>query len=640
MPGMSRGLPPGNPLVVSAFESTLIRQSLLVAGIFLLLLAIWGALVISLRRPSATHLATGAIVGAAGAGAAGTAHDRAETEPAARRFLRIAFASLWIFDSLLGLQTSVPLYMPSRVFEPAASAPLWVHQVASFAVVVWSYHPIVVSCASVWVGLGIGAWLLLAARGPWSRCAGAASVVWGLTAWVFGESFGGLLAPGASWMFGAPGAALFYCVAGALLTLGDKGWEEGQVGLAITRTAGIFFLLMALLQAWPGRGFWRGDGISQGASGTLVSMLTAMARTPQPHFLSSWITSFASLVGAHGLAVNLAVVVVLSFLGLAYLSERKATLRLAVGASVLVCLADWVLVQDLGFLGGTGTDPNSMIPTLVILVTAYMAITRAGTEVELLSPELELPARLEPDLPQSSVSADIAPGPTWRSRARDHPGYVLRGLCSFGALAVTALGVVPIVGAAVNSHADPIVYQAIDGPPTPIDVAVPNFVLRDQSGGIERLVGLRGKVVVLAFLDPVGVASSRALGHELAQADGLLAAERARVEFVAVDTSPANRSPASLRAFDRAQGLAATENWLFLTGPENRLAALWKAYGIPAGAVQPRSGGVASDAIYVLDTRGTERYRLNVVREPSTEATRASFTGVLAATVQRVMASP
>ncbi len=635
MPGMSRGVPPGNALIVSAFHSALIRQSVIVAGIFVLLATIWAVLVIGLRRPSAARVSTGAVVGAAS-----TSHDRGDTEPAARRFLRIGFALLWIFDALLGLQTSVPLYVPSRVFEPsAASAPLWVRQVASFAVVVWSYHPIVVSCASMWIGLGIGTWLLLAPRGVWSRCAGAASVVWGLTAWVFGESFGGLLAPGASWMFGAPGAALLYCVAGALIVLDDRRWEEGQVGLAITRTAGIFFLLMALLQAWPGRGFWRGDGTAQNGPGTLVSMLAAMARTPQPHYLSSWITAFASFAGANGLAVNLAVVVVLSFLGLAYLSERTATLRFALGASVLVCLADWVLVQDLGFLGGTGTDPNSMIPTLVILVTAYLAVTRAGTEVELLSPELELPARLGPDRGQSLASGDAVSRPTWGNRARERPGYVLRGLCSFGALAVTALGVVPIVGAAINSRADPIAYQAIDGPPTRIDVAVPNFVLRDQSGRTERLAGLRGKVVVLAFLDPVGTESSRALGHELAQTDGLLAAERARVEFVAIDTSPRDRSLAALRAFDRAQGLGAVGNWLFLTGPVNRLAALWKADRVSAGVAPPGSGGVTSYAVYVLDTRGTERYRLNVVREPSTEATRASFTGVLAATVRRVMTS-
>lgn len=205
--------------------------------------------------------------------------------------------------------------------------------------------------------------------------------------------------------------------------------------------------------------------------------------------------------------------------------------------------------------------------------------------MELLSPELELPARLGPDLGPPLASGELATRPTWGNRERGRPGYALRGLSTVGALAVTALGVVPIVGATINSRADPIVYQAIDGPPTPIDVAVPNLVLRDQSGRIERLAALRGKVVVLAFLDPVASESSRALGRELAQADGLLAAELSRVEFVAIDTSRQHRSPAVLRAFDRAQGLAAAGNWLFLTGPVKRLAVIWKAGGVGACGV-------------------------------------------------------
>ena len=40
------------------------------------------------------------------------------------------------------------------------------------------------------------------------------------------------------------------------------------------------------------------------------------------------------------------------------------------------CLADWVLVQDLGFLGGLGTDPNSMIPLILLFSAGYLALAR------------------------------------------------------------------------------------------------------------------------------------------------------------------------------------------------------------------------------------------------------------------------
>jgi hypothetical protein len=60
----------------------------------------------------------------------------------------------------------------------------------------------------VWIQVGIGLWLLVAVRGWWSRGAGLASVAWGLMVWIWGESFGGIFAPGLSWLTGAPGAVL------------------------------------------------------------------------------------------------------------------------------------------------------------------------------------------------------------------------------------------------------------------------------------------------------------------------------------------------------------------------------------------------------------------------------------------------
>ena len=90
----------------------------------------------------------------------------------------------------------------------------------------WSYHPIQAGAASVWIQVGLGIWLLVAAHGPWSRLAGLAAVAWGLVVWVFGESFGGIFAPGLSWLTGAPGAVLLYVVAGALVALPEDAWRS------------------------------------------------------------------------------------------------------------------------------------------------------------------------------------------------------------------------------------------------------------------------------------------------------------------------------------------------------------------------------------------------------------------------------
>ena len=84
-------------------------------------------------------------------------------------------------------------------------------------------------------------------------------MVWGLIVWVFGEAFGGIFAPGLTWLFGAPGAVLIYAAAGALLALPDRSWQTPKLGRAMLAGFGLFLVGMAVLQAWPGRGFWQGD---------------------------------------------------------------------------------------------------------------------------------------------------------------------------------------------------------------------------------------------------------------------------------------------------------------------------------------------------------------------------------------------
>ena len=173
--------------------------------------------------------------------------------------------------------------------------------------------------------MGLGIWLLVAPRGRWSRLAGAASVGWGLVVWAFGESFGGIFAPGLTWLFGAPGAVLLYCVAGALVALPERAWATPRLGRIVLGAGGAFLLGMALLQAWPGRGYWQGRG------GTLSAMVPSMSQTPQPGFLSSWVTSFGSFDTAHGWAVNLFVVVTLATIGVLFLTGRRRPVLVGVG---------------------------------------------------------------------------------------------------------------------------------------------------------------------------------------------------------------------------------------------------------------------------------------------------------------------
>ena len=89
--------------------------------------------------------------------------------------------------------------------------------------------------------------------------------------------------------------------------------------------AGAFFIGMAVLQAWPGRGFWQGTG--HGGPGTLTGMVRAMASTPQPTLFAGWVRGFASFTATHGFAVNLFAVIALAAIGAGLVTVAAAAGR-------------------------------------------------------------------------------------------------------------------------------------------------------------------------------------------------------------------------------------------------------------------------------------------------------------------------
>ena len=156
-----------------------------------------------------------------------------------RQLLRIGFGVIWIFDGLLQAQPAMAEGLPSQVIQPAAAtSPGWVQHIVNWAGTSWSYHPIQAGASAVWIQIGIGVLLITAPRGSWSRLAGLASVGWALVVWVFGEAFGGIFAPGLTWLFGAPGAAVFYLAAGLLIAAPERSWRDAAAGPDSTAGSG------------------------------------------------------------------------------------------------------------------------------------------------------------------------------------------------------------------------------------------------------------------------------------------------------------------------------------------------------------------------------------------------------------------
>jgi cytochrome oxidase Cu insertion factor (SCO1/SenC/PrrC family) len=612
MPGMGTGLRTNDPTIVSAFHSALLHQGLIV----LLILAVAGVTLNILRTLQFRRGVGG------GDGNQGVIRPEGTPEPAARRLLRVSFGLIWLLDGILQGQSSMPLGMVPQVVRPtAAVSPTWVQHLVNAGATSWSYHPVQAAAAAVWIQIGIGLWLLCVPRGRWSRAGGLVSVGWGLGVWAFGESFGGIFAHGLTWLFGAPGAVLFYCAAGALIALPDRAWVTPRLGRIALRVMGVFFVGMALLQAWPGRGFWSGQ-TRAGGVGTLTGMVQQMALTPQPRTLSSWVTSFAAFDAAHGWGVNLFVVIALAAIGAAFLTARPRVVRVALFAVVVLCLADWVLIEDFGFLGGVGTDPNSMVPMALVCIAGYLALTRpvgvTNTDV----------------VPIVRAPVDVG---SWRRRLITSPGYASRFVAASAAMGIVLVGGVPMAVAAASPNADPILATAVDGNPNAVNFPAPNFTLVDQHDQPVSLAGLRGKTIALTFLDPVCTSDCPVIAQEFRQADQMLGALSKKVEFVAIDANPLYTSPDYLVAFDDQENLSQISNWAYLTGPLTQLKSIWNNYGILIG-YSPGGAMIAhSELAYVISPTGRMRYSLDSNPGASTSATKSSFAVTLANAITRTI---
>lgn len=131
----------------------------------------------------------------------------------------------------------------------------------------------------------------------------------------------------------------------------------------------------------------------------------------------------------------------------------------------------------------------------------------------------------------------------------------------------------------------------------------PDFALPDQAGRRFALGGLRGRPVILTFMDsrchqecPL---EGRALAAGLQQVP---AAERPMIVVVSVD--PWEDTSGSIKRAMRRFGLASYD-WRWLLAPRRRLAVVWRKYGI-----EVRRGATDiehTDALYLIDKKGFER---------------------------------
>jgi protein SCO1/2 len=170
-------------------------------------------------------------------------------------------------------------------------------------------------------------------------------------------------------------------------------------------------------------------------------------------------------------------------------------------------------------------------------------------------------------------------------------------------VAAALVGIAGGVGVAIaRDHVSTGSRSALHAQATWSGKAAPPFALRDEAGRTVSLAQLRGRTVLLTFLDsrcrsscPVEGGMLRELGRELGPRSG--------VELLTVSVDPWADTAASARAF--AARARWTLPWHWLLGTQRELAPVWAAYG--ESVKRTKADILHTLLLYVIDRRGDQR---------------------------------
>jgi cytochrome oxidase Cu insertion factor (SCO1/SenC/PrrC family) len=202
-------------------------------------------------------------------------------------------------------------------------------------------------------------------------------------------------------------------------------------------------------------------------------------------------------------------------------------------------------------------------------------------------------------------------------------------VASVWAIVLIVLGAAPMAAAQASPVADTILAQAIAGSSAQVNYPALAFTLTDQHGRAVTLASLRGKVVLLTFLDDTCSLDCPLIAQEFRQAGQLLAADSRHVELVAINYNPLYTQVSYIQAFDRQEGLAEVPNWLYLTSTRAQLQQVWHRYSLPMEILPAGSMIGHGDYAFVIDQAGHMRQEMNFDTGPGTQATKSSFAAEL-----------
>jgi len=290
----------------------------------------------------------------------------------ARRALQLVLAAIWLLDGVLQYQgfmfTAGDNGFNGMLAGTASGNPGIVARPITWDATLVGHHIVLLNTifATIQLLLGLG----IAFR-PTVRVALAASILWSLGVWWFGEGLGGVLNGGASPLNGAPGAVILYALLAVLLWPADR---VNPAPFTAARAVGVQVARALWLVLWLSLAYFAltpDNRAPQGVNGMIAGM-----EGGEPVWLQDLMKGAASLTANQGLATSIVLAIALALVAVGvYLPARVA--RGALVLAIVVSALIWVFAQALGGILATGaTDVNSG-PLLILLALAYWPLRTA-----------------------------------------------------------------------------------------------------------------------------------------------------------------------------------------------------------------------------------------------------------------------
>jgi cytochrome oxidase Cu insertion factor (SCO1/SenC/PrrC family) len=133
----------------------------------------------------------------------------------------------------------------------------------------------------------------------------------------------------------------------------------------------------------------------------------------------------------------------------------------------------------------------------------------------------------------------------------------------------------------------------------------PDFKLTDQFGQAVSLSSLRGREVVLAFIDARCTTLCPLTAEILYDARAQLGSSAAKqIALVAVNANPTATSIPEVQAWSIKHGML--HQWLFLTGTAKQLQSVYRSYQV-YDQVGSDGSSIHDPAMFIIDAKGREQ---------------------------------